>query len=326
MAVATGTALALGSMALQAGGSAYNAYQQSQAAKAQNARQDAILQQAAGMRQYGMGDVEKMLLNLYNTDANSPGVTFNPTQLDLGGILKQGGYNVGQDALMQMLRSTPDSNLNRSLNSVLSGQGNPFDTSKMFEALGTVDRRNTNQQVADLRGGSGGLGQRFGSAMTGAETALRGSISADLNSRNAQIQAGSHESAQTRLLQAAAQLAARDQFQAGLAGTVRQGGMDLSQLFMQNNAQNNASSAQAASMNQQNRNFGAQLLQLLLGAETNRNNFNLQTLGLGAGMQAAVPQYGYGNAASDFGQLLMFMQMMNGFGGQRPATGSTGGR
>lgn len=302
-------------MGLQALGGAYSAHQQSEAVKAQNARQDAILQQAAGMRQYGMGDVEKMLLGLYNTDTNSPGVTFNPTQLDLGGILQQGGYNTGQDALMQMLRSTPDSNLNRSLNAIIGGGGNPFDTSKMFEALGTVDQRNTNQQVTDLRGGAGGLGQRFGSAMMGAETALRGNISADLNSRNAQIQAGSYESAQNRLLQAAAQLAARDQFTAGLAGQVRQGGIDLSQLFMQNNQANNAAGAQAASMNQQNRNFGAQLLQMLLGAEQNRNNFNLQTLGLGAGMQQAVPQYGYGNAAGDFGQLLMFMQMMNGFGG-----------
>lgn len=324
MAVATGTALAIAAMAAQAGGSAYNAQQQGKAANAQNARQNAILNEAAGMRQYGMGDVEKMLLGLYNGQGSgqSNGTTFTPTQLDLGSILDQGGYNMGQDALMQMLRSTPGSNLNRSLDSVLTGQGNPFDTSKMFDALGTVDRRNTNQQVADLHGSAGGLGQRFGSGMMGAETALRQNISSDLNSRNAQIQSGAYESSQNRLLQAAAQMAQRDQFQAGMAGQVRQGGLDLSQLFMQNNQANNAAGAQAASMNQQNRNFGAQLLQMILGAEQNRNAFNLQTLGLGAGMQYAQPSYGYGNAASDMGQLLMFMQMMGGMGGSK----TTGGK
>jgi hypothetical protein len=315
MAVATGTALALGAMALQAGGMGYSAYQQNQAARGQNARQDALLGEAAGMRRYGMSDVEKMLLGLYNKGEGDPGTTFNPTQLDLGSILGQGGFNMGQDSLMQMLRATPASNVNRSLEAVLGGQGNPFDTSSMFETLGKVDRRNANQQVADLRGGMGGLGERFGSALMGAETALRQNMAADTGARNAQIQQGSYESAQGRLLQAASQLAARDQFTAGLAGTIRQGGMDLGQLFMQNNQANNAAGAQAASMNQQNRNFGAQLLQMLLGAEQNRNNFNLQTLGLGAGLQQAQPGYGFGNAAADFGQMLMFLQMMGGMGG-----------
>jgi hypothetical protein len=319
MAVGTGTALTLGAMGLQGLGMGYNAYSQNQNANRLNQRQDALLQQAAGMRQQGMGEVEKLLLGLVGS--NPQGTSYTPTQLDLSGVLSQGGFNVGQDSLMQQLRATPGSNLNKSLEAVLAGGGNPFDTSKMFEALGAVDQRNTNQQVAGLRGGASGLGQRFGSGMLGAETALRQNISSDVNARNAGIQQGSYESAQARLLQAAAQMAQRDQFQAGLADQIRRGGLDVASLFMQNNNTNNATAAQAASMNQQNRGFDAGLLQMLLGAEQNRNAFNLQTLGLGAGMQPAMPSYGYGNAASDFGQMMMFLQMLN----QRPPT-STGTR
>lgn len=314
MAVGTATALTLGSLALQGGGMAYNAYSQNKNANRLNQRQDALLQQAAGMRQNGMGEAERLILGLINSGGQDPGSTFSPTQLDLGGLLNQGGFNVGQDALMQQLRATPGSNLNKSLEAVLAGGGNPFDTSELFSALGAVDQRNTNQQVAGLRAGASGLGQRFGSGMLGAETALRQSISGDLNARNAGIQQGSYESAQARLLQAASQLAARDQFQAGLSDQIRRGGLDLASLFMQNNNANNASAAQAASINQQNRGFEAGLLQMLLGAEQNRNAFNLSTLGLGAGMQPQMPAYGYGNAASDFGQMMMFMQMLN----QRP--------
>lgn len=318
MALATGTALTLGALGLQGAGMGYNAYQQNKAANRQNQRQDQLLSQAAGMRQGGMSEVERMLLGLTGA-GGQPG--FNPTQLNLDSILSQGGYNIGQDALMQQLRATPDSNLNKSLNSILSGGGNPFDTSGMFDALGAVDQRNTNQQVAGLRAGSSGLGARFGSAQLGAETALRQNISSDINARNAGIQQGSYESAQGRMLQAASQLAARDQYATGIANTLRQGGLDLASLFMQNNNANNATGMQAASMNQ---NYQAQILQMLLGAEQNRNAFNLQTLGLGMGMQPMMPNYGYGNAAADMGQLLMFYQLLN----QRPTTGgaTSGGR
>jgi hypothetical protein len=311
MAVATGTALALGALGLQGAGMGYNAYQQNQAAKDQNAQQQALLQAAAGMRQYGPSGVEQMLLGLFNQQGQGRGSAWQPTNIDMSSIAGSGGFNMGQDALMQMLRAGPQSNLDKSLNSILSGGGNPFDTSKMFDALGMVDRRNTNQQVADLRGGAGGLGERFGSAMMGAETALRQNVSSDINSRNAQIQAGSHESAQARMLQAAAQLAGRDEFYAGLGSNIRQGGLDLGQLMLQANNSQNAAGAQARSMNQQDNAFGAQLLQMLLGAEQNRNAFNLSTLGLGAGMMPVQPGYGFGNAMSDFGQMMMFMQEMN---------------
>lgn len=308
MAVGTGAALTLGAMGLQGLGMGFNAYSQNRASNRLNQRQDDLLQQAAGMRQGGMSEVERMLLGLVGSGGE--GSTFNPQQLDLEGLFSQGGFNVGQDSLMQQLRATPGSNLNKSLEAVLAGEGNPFDTSGMFDALGAVDQRNTNQQVAGLRSGASGLGQRFGSGMLGAETALRQNISSDVNARNAGIQQGSYESAQGRLLQAAAQLAQRDQFQAGLADQIRQGGLGMASLFMQNNNSNNEMAAQAASMNQQNRGFDAGLLQMLLGAQQNRNAFNLQTLGLGAGMQPSSPGYGYGNAASDFGQMMMFLQML----------------
>lgn len=315
MAVATGTAIGLGALGLNAAGMGYNAYSQDKAAKAQNEQQQALLQAAAGMRQYGPSAVEQMLLGLYGKQGQGSGSAWQPSSIDMGALTGGGGFNMGQDALMQMLRAGPQSNLDKSLNSILSGGGNPFDTSKMFDALGVVDRRNTNQQVADLRGGAGGLGERFGSAMMGAETALRQNVSSDINSRNAQIQAGSHESAQARMLQAAAQLAGRDEFYAGLGSNIRQGGLDFGQLMMQANNSQNAAGAQARSMGQQENAFGAQLLQMLLGAEQNRNAFNLSTLGLGAGMQVAQPGYGYGNAASDLGQMMMFLQMMGGMGG-----------
>lgn len=313
--MAMGTAAAVG-LGLQGLGMGYNAWQQNNASNRLNQRQDDILAQAAGMRQNGMGEAEQLIMQLLGGAQNNQSTAFRPQQLDMQGLMGQSGFNAGQDALMQMLRATPQSNLNRSLNATIAGQGNPFDTSAMFEALGAVDTRNTNQQVAGLRAGASGLGQRFGSGMLGAETALRQGISTDINARNAGIQQGSYESAQARMLQAAQQLAARDQFQAGLADNIRQGGLDMSALFMQNNNANNAAGAQAVQMGQQDQNFQAQLLQMLLGAQQNRQAFNLSTLGLGAGMQPSFPGYGFGSAASDFGQMMMFYQMMN-----QPMTG-----
>jgi hypothetical protein len=308
MAVGTATALTLGALALQGGGMGYNAYQQNRQANRLNQRQDQLLEQAAGMRQTGPGAAEQQLLRLLSGDMS--GMTFDPTLVDPSALLGQGGFNLGQDALMQMLRATPESNANKSLEAILAGGGMPFDTSELFGALETTDRRNTNQQVAGLRAGASGLGQRFGSATQGAEVALRQGIAADTGTRNAGIQQGSHEAAQNRLLQAIAQLGARDQLQAGLAQSVQQGGLSAADFLLGANAQNNQFGLAGASLNQQNRSGMAGILQQLLSAEQGRNMFNLQTLGLGAGMQPALPSYGYGNAANDLGQLIMFMQLL----------------
>lgn len=278
MAIGTGTALLISGL-LSAAGSGYNAYSQAQNARKTNRRQNALLGEAAGMRTGGPSDVEQQLLQLLGQ-----------------GNQQSGAFNMGQDALMQMLRA-PEGATDRSLNAMVE-TGNPFDTSGLFEALGMVDQRMIDTNANALRAGASGLGQRFGTAGMRAEGTMRREALQDVGARNAQLAMGSHESAQARILQAASQLFGQDQARAGWA-------TNLAQLGMQEQGQD---------MN---------ILGMLLNAENARRGFNLQTLGMGMGAQTAMPGYTYGNALGDIGQLIMMMQLLGG-GTSKP--GGTGGK
>lgn len=278
MAIGTGTALLISGL-LSAAGSGYNAYSQSQGARRANRRQDSLLGEAAGMRTSGPSDAEQLIMQLLG-----------------GGNDAGSSFNVGQDALMQMLRA-PGGAAEKSLNSMV-GTGNPFDTSGLFESLGVVDQRMIDSNADALRAGASGLGQRFGTAATRAEGSMRREALQDIGARNAQVAMGSHESAQDRILQSAAQLLGIDQMRGGWASTLGQMGM-------------------------QEQGMETNLLSMLLGAENSRRGFNLQTLGLGAGMQPMMPGYTYGNALGDVGQLIMMMQLLGG-SGTRTAGGRNG--
>lgn len=317
MAIGTGTALAM-SAALQAGGGLLNARSQTSAAKKANQRQDALLAEAAGMRQAGPSAAETALMNLFAGIGNGQG--YAPQQIDLGSLGGQ-GFNTGQDALMQMLRSN---GVDKALESIMQ-TGDPFDNSELFRSLGVLDREAQGTALDDLRSGNAGLGQRFGGAQRRAEVDLLSSLTNNAAVRNAGIQSSAYEAAQGRRLAATGQGTQRDQMRTGIAQLLQQGGLSMSDLLMRATGANNAANLGGAQFGLQQQGLGAQILQMIMGSEANRRNFNLSTLGLGGAPN--VPGYGYGNAIGDFGQILAFLAMLpqlTGGSGNRQST-NTGG-
>lgn len=112
------------------------------------------------------------------------------------------GFNTGQDGLMQGMRRDPLAQSNNALAAIIDAQGNPFDTSELFQSLGVLDNRNLTQSLAGLSAAAPGLGSRFGTANRNAEVRLREQALQDAAARNAGIAMQSHGDAQGRLLQA----------------------------------------------------------------------------------------------------------------------------
>ena len=306
-----------GAMGLQALGSLWGAHSQQQAANTANQRQQGILDAAKGMQVNGPSSVEQQLLQLFGGTQGQG--QYTPQLTDFNSLLSGTGYNAGQDAMMQMLRATPGTQVDKSLNAVLEGQGNPFNTSGMFDALHKMDQTGIAQQVAGLQGSSTGLGQRFGSSMLQAQGNLRQNAQNQIGARDAGIQQGSYEAAQGRMMQAAQQLTGREQFntgmQANLAQLLQQNGLGLVGAQQGAATANNNSMAQAMASLMAGNTQSAGLLQMLLGAEQNRRGFNLSTLGLQGGMNEPYTTPGYGGALGGMGQMAMMlpflMQMMN---------------
>lgn len=113
-------------------------------------------------------------------------------------------FNPGQDGLLQMMRRSigapDDAAVRTNLQRSVTGQER-FDTSELFRALGLLDQRAVESQVADLRAGAGSLGERFGTAMHQNEARLRTDVTNASAARNAQIQQASFESAMARAMQ-----------------------------------------------------------------------------------------------------------------------------
>jgi hypothetical protein len=196
-------------------------------------------------------------------------------------------FNTGQDSLMQLLRSNP---LGRTMQGLegMAATGDPFDTSNMFSTLEHVDARQRSRALADLRAGSSGLGQRFGSSMMRGEEDLVERLLENTSARNAQIQMGAHESAQGRRLQASNQLGGMVGQQADMANTLANLGLGQEQ------------SAQT-------------MMQLLLGGygqlsgmQAGRQNQSMQALGMLLGLPIT-QSYNPGTDMGQLGQLLLIM-------------------
>lgn len=128
--------------------------------------------------------------------------TFSPSTLGMAPMVSATGtqaMNAGQDALMQMmtrsLQPATDPSLNQNLQRLGSGT-DQYDTSSLFKGIEAQSKMNLDQQVAALQGSAGSLGQRFGTAMTNAESRLRQNSLTDLNSQEQQIGMSAFNNAQ----------------------------------------------------------------------------------------------------------------------------------
>lgn len=213
------------------------------------------------------------------------------------------GFNTGQDALMQLLRANPHTQVDANLDA-LARTGLPYNMSPAFDAFKATDQQALAQQVAGLHAGASGLGQRFGSSMMNAEAALRATLTGQTQARNAQMGAQAYESAMQRMLGGNELLSGREQ-----AGQQMQS--SVAQALLQ--------SALGAG------NFGLQSVQTrmsglgqLLSAGQNRQAQNTQLLSLMFGLPPAqAPNLGGG--FSDMGQLLMLLPLLR-------QMGTTGGK
>lgn len=336
MAIGTATAIGLGAAALGGFMSTRNKNKQ---AKRQEQYGQQQAQNFTGMMQQGPGAAEMGLQNFagglqgpaaYNPQmVGAPGYT--PEMANVQGMLSGSGFNTGQDALMQSLRTDPTAKSNQALQGIIEGGGNPFDTTQMFRALGVIDQRNTDSAVAQTRAGSSGLGQRFGSYMARQEGSMRQQANENAAARNAQIQMSSYGDAQQRLLAGIGQLSGNEQFAAqnrlAAAGQLQQGGLGAAGLQLQGVGQNNqaqqalaaltqqgqianqGAGLQAAGLNQQGQlTTQAQQLQALMGQgqlAQGRQGQNIQLAGMSAGVGAPQGRESYGSLIGGLGSAIM---------------------
>lgn len=242
------------------------------------------------------------------------------------------GTNVGQDSLMQMMRTPSalqlDPSLMPNLAQVNSGQ-TQFDNSDIFKALGIQQKQGVEDQVGQLHASAGSLGERMGSFMNRNEALLRNKLQNDINLQNAQIGQSSFEAAQARRLQGLG-------ISAGLSTTAGQQQLSAAQTYAGNqqqlltsnaNIMNQAGQFNAAARTGENQftasqgnTYNSMILQALAGAgnlqgqQTGNNTSLLGILGgVGVPQAQASPIPGaLSDAASSLGFLPMILQMLGG--------------
>lgn len=265
------------------------------------------------------GDISALISKLSGADPATykPGVattsTGNPT------------FNSGNDALMQMVRADPNTQLDPIAQAFFRTQvktgGNPFDTSSLFSSLGAVDNANIDSQVAALRGRASGLGQRFGTGSGINETLLRTGALRDIGARNAGIQQQSYEAGQGRATAAAGtlnnsllQLLGMRQ---GAAGSLLGAGQDLMHSENQNNQFNVSTGLQAEGLNQSAHQAQIQaLIQSIMGGAgiaQNSNDFMARIFGSlagGPGTQT-LPSSQLPGAVGDAATMGLILKLLN---------------
>lgn len=223
-------------------------------------------------------------------------------QIDLGSIGTQ-AQNTGQDALMQMLKRdiTPGTNPDLSLNLQQLGQGNTqYDNTGLFNAIDQQGQQQLDDQLAQLHGSAGSLGQRFGTAMLQDEGRLRTNYALNNTLGKQQIGQQSFEAAQGRRQPAlnlqGDLLNQANQFGLQGLGLQQQAATNLGQLG-QAGAGLNLQALLANAANQQQSNLANQGILGQYGIQ-NANYLN-QAGQFNAGQNLNVDQY---NSGMNFGQ------------------------
>lgn len=321
-------------------------------ANAANKRQDylsnlgeSMLVQPGGSP--AIGQLQELLKSINFKGMATPNI--NASTVDPSKVTPN--LNLGNDALMQVLRGDPMSHMDpvgtAFLHDTVKSGGNPFDTSELFSALGTVDKRNIDQQINDLIATStgGGLGERYGTAIADRGARLRTNALADIGARNAGIAQGSYEAAQGRATGAANSLNADALSMLGLrtqaGGMLNQGELSkmqlLASIFQGNQSAENAASTNNASNainvgqanNSQQNAVWQQIFQTIMGGQgvlqgdRNNNLAILQALS-GMGSPATAGASELPGAIGDLGWLLKMLPLIGGIG-KTGGTSSGGG-
>ena len=296
--------ITLALLGLGAAGTLGQAWSQDRAGKRAAQSQSAIRNRAFGMMAPDPFAGEMMLRNFIES-LNIGGGEAAPTMGE--------GFNVGQDALMQMLRADGgvqmDANLTKQLEEILAG-GPSFDTSPLFDALQTQDERRARSATADLRAGASGLGQRFGTALMRAEGDTRAQLAENAGARDASLVQQMWEAAQGRRLGAGQILAGREQTRLGaedadlermlrVALGLQEGGLQEGQFNQQNFG---------LGLNQQNQ--MANFLSMLFNMEQGRRGGNANLLGIAAGQPGVAGPSAIPGAGADMAQMIMLMRLL----------------
>lgn len=313
MGIETIAALGIGAV-----GSYMNARSQNKATDANNARQTDLSNKADQYFQNSPSDLEQMIQSLYGQGAET--YSGDPN-FQIPNISKD--LNASTDPILQSLRKGPNTAFLTDQLRGMTETGNPFDTNSIIDALYPVRQRNLNKSVADLQASAPGLGSRFGSAQLNAEQELRRQTLEDTNAADSQLTFAGHESAQNRRLGAAGQLLGVDQQglqrdQTALQALFSQAGLGMQQAGLGLQAQQLP--LEYAKLNFAGKGQQQNLLQMLLGAQGQRQGNNSNLLAILGGLAPAQAS-GYGGAATDISQLLMLSQL---FGKQAaPAAATT---
>lgn len=321
-----GVPMAVG-MGIQGAASLYGAKQQSNAAKnaagAANARYkenkamgESLMTQGPDAFTQGLLDFSKM---------SGPN-NVDPSTIDLGSIFGGGtGANMGNDALMQVLRADPNKQVNGAMDR-LSGLAdtNPFDTSGEIGALQNVDSINNQRAVNTINSQVSGLGQRGGTGRAMAAGSYLRGANADAGARYADINRQAVTSNQQLRLNALSTLGGLQDAATGrklsAAELYNRGQTDMTGLKLQG-AQFNATSANNAAQNnvQNALAFMQQRLAALSGgasSEATRRGQNASIFGTIAGQPGpATAQTGQvAGAVGDIGNLLTLLPYLQKLG------------
>ena len=331
--------------------------------KQAGAQTKAANQNSAFLREQAMNQMVGTGPNSYQTQLQDliSGINFKPSSAptyqaaQINPSQYSPNLNTGNDALMQLITKGASGNADPTgtayLKSVVQGGGNPFDTSKEFQALGAVDKTSTQNQIDALLAANtaGGLGARFGTGLQQKQVNLQTQIAQGINARNAGIQQQAYTDAQSRAGAAAGQLNSNYLQGQGLAlsgaqalnqGALSAAGINLAGAQANQNATNTASQAnqgstlQTTSMNNSQQNAVIQqiLSAIMSGSGIQQQNqaHNLSVVQTMAGIpgQQVAPASQIPGAVGGIGQDAMInsiLQSMGNKGGTAGGAGANGG-
>lgn len=265
---------------------------------------DQRTQGVQGLMRTGTDPYQSAIMQLLGGIARPGEIDPNSGAIDIQNFLGQ--QNVGQDALMQFLRSDPS-------------KQTPFDASKAFDMLQANDQRLQSNAVNQLaQTFSGSIGQRFGTAARRSTSDLLANLAGQFGARNAGIAQSSYENAANRSMQGLG-------LQLQAAQGLNQNTGILAQLLMAN--QGNQRANQALNLQGQGQYFGEQLQGLGAAAglrnQTDQYNAMLQQLIAGMPMVQGSGWSDLGGLVGQAGQGYSFLPMLRGMGAPSPTM--TGG-